>query len=41
MPLEETFLAFADLVRAGKVLYVGVSEWNAEQITRAPSSPGS
>jgi aryl-alcohol dehydrogenase-like predicted oxidoreductase len=33
-PLEETFLAFADLVRAGKVLYVGVSEWNAEQITR-------
>ncbi len=34
VPLEETFLAFADLVRAGKVLYVGVSEWNAEQITR-------
>jgi aryl-alcohol dehydrogenase-like predicted oxidoreductase len=32
-PLEETFLAFADLVRAGKVLYVGVSEWSAEQIT--------
>jgi aryl-alcohol dehydrogenase-like predicted oxidoreductase len=32
-PLEETFLAFADLVRAGKVLYIGVSEWNAEQIT--------
>jgi aryl-alcohol dehydrogenase-like predicted oxidoreductase len=31
--LEETFLAFADLVRAGKVLYIGVSEWNAEQIT--------
>src|SRR3712207_8112283 len=24
--------AFADLVRAGKVLYVGVSEWNAEEI---------
>jgi aryl-alcohol dehydrogenase-like predicted oxidoreductase len=24
--------AFADLVRMGKVLYVGVSEWNAEQI---------
>ncbi|MBV8933781.1 MAG: aldo/keto reductase, partial [Kutzneria sp.] len=35
VPLEETFLAFADLVRQGKVLYVGVSEWNAEQITRA------
>jgi len=34
VPLEETFLAFADLVRAGKVLYVGVSEWNAEQIAR-------
>jgi aryl-alcohol dehydrogenase-like predicted oxidoreductase len=31
-PLEETMLAFADLVRAGKVLYVGVSEWTAEQI---------
>src|SRR6478609_5027511 len=34
-PLEETMLAFADLVRRGKVLYVGVSEWNAEQIERA------
>jgi aryl-alcohol dehydrogenase-like predicted oxidoreductase len=34
VPLEETFLAFADLVRAGKVLYVGVSEWNADQIKR-------
>ncbi|MXQ53021.1 aldo/keto reductase family protein [Shimazuella alba] len=33
-PLEETMLAFADLVRQGKVLYVGVSEWTAEQITR-------
>jgi aryl-alcohol dehydrogenase-like predicted oxidoreductase len=33
-PLEETFLAFADLVRAGKVLYVGVSEWTADQITQ-------
>jgi aryl-alcohol dehydrogenase-like predicted oxidoreductase len=33
-PLEETMLAFADLVRAGKVLYVGVSEWSAEQIVR-------
>jgi aryl-alcohol dehydrogenase-like predicted oxidoreductase len=27
--------AFADLVRAGKVLYVGVSEWRAEQIEAA------
>ena len=33
-PLEETFLAFSDLVRQGKVLYIGVSEWNAEQIAR-------
>jgi aryl-alcohol dehydrogenase-like predicted oxidoreductase len=34
-PLEETMIAFADLVRQGKVLYVGVSEWTAEQIERA------
>ena len=27
--------AFDDLVRAGKVLYVGVSEWDADQIRRA------
>ena len=33
-PLEETFLAFSDLVRQGKVLYIGVSEWTAEEITR-------
>ncbi|CAB4537811.1 MAG: aldo/keto reductase [Actinobacteria bacterium] len=31
-PLEETMQAFADLVRQGKVHYIGVSEWNAEQI---------
>jgi aryl-alcohol dehydrogenase-like predicted oxidoreductase len=31
-PLEETMLAYADLVRQGKVLYVGVSEWTAPQI---------
>jgi aryl-alcohol dehydrogenase-like predicted oxidoreductase len=31
-PLEETFQAFADLVHQGKVLYVGVSEWTAEQL---------
>ena len=31
-PLEETMLAFADVVRQGKALYIGVSEWNAEQI---------
>ena len=34
-PLEETMRAFDDLVRQGKVLYVGVSEWTAEQIASA------
>ena len=34
-PLEETLSALNDLVRQGKVLYIGVSEWNSEQITRA------
>lgn len=34
-PLEETMQAFADVVRAGKALYIGVSEWTAEQITVA------
>ncbi|MEV4168961.1 aldo/keto reductase family protein [Nonomuraea sp. NPDC049709] len=34
-PLEETLKTFDDLVRQGKVLYVGVSEWNADQIARA------
>jgi aryl-alcohol dehydrogenase-like predicted oxidoreductase len=33
-PLEETMSAFADLVHRGKVLYLGVSEWTAEQIER-------
>ena len=31
-PLEETMQAFADVVRAGKALYIGVSEWTAEEI---------
>ncbi|MDT7774149.1 MAG: hypothetical protein QOC67_3073 [Pseudonocardiales bacterium] len=31
-PLEETMSVFADLVHSGKVLYIGVSEWNPEQI---------
>jgi aryl-alcohol dehydrogenase-like predicted oxidoreductase len=31
-PLEETIQAFADVVRQGKALYIGVSEWTAEQI---------
>jgi aryl-alcohol dehydrogenase-like predicted oxidoreductase len=34
-PLEETMLAYADLVRQGKALYIGVSEWRAEQIAAA------
>ncbi|NNU28536.1 aldo/keto reductase family protein [Isoptericola sediminis] len=31
-PLEETMQAFADIVRQGKALYIGVSEWSADQI---------
>ena len=31
-PLEETMQAFADIVRQGKALYIGVSEWTAGQI---------
>ncbi|SHG16308.1 Predicted oxidoreductase [Jatrophihabitans endophyticus] len=34
-PLEETMQAFADVVRAGKALYIGVSEWSAAQIRAA------
>ena len=34
-PLEETMQAFADVVRAGKALYIGVSEWTAEQLREA------
>lgn len=34
-PLEETLTAFEDLVRQGKVTYIGFSEWNAEQIQAA------
>jgi len=34
-PLEETMEAFADVVRQGKALYIGVSEWRAEDIRRA------
>ena len=33
-PLEETMEAFADVVRAGKAHYIGVSEWTADQIRR-------
>jgi len=34
-PLEETLRAFDDLVRQGKVMYVGVSEWRASEIEQA------
>lgn len=34
-PLEETMRAFEDIVRSGKALYIGVSEWSAEQIQAA------
>ncbi len=34
-PLEETILAMEDLIRAGKVIYWGVSEWPAPLIVRA------
>ena len=36
-PLEETLSAFDDLIRQGKVSYIGFSEWNAEQIKSALS----
>ena len=34
-PLEETLMAFNDLVRQGKILYYGVSQWSAGQIAHA------
>ena len=34
-PLEETMRAFDDLVRAGKVHYIGISEWSAAHIKDA------
>ncbi|WP_312151787.1 aldo/keto reductase, partial [Paenibacillus odorifer] len=34
-PIEETLRALDDLVRQGKVYYVGVSEWTAAQMTDA------
>ncbi|EFL09343.1 aldo/keto reductase [Streptomyces sp. AA4] len=33
--MAETFLALSDLVRQGKVRYVGTAEWTAEQLTQA------
>jgi len=34
-PVEETVCAFEDLIRQGKILYWGVSEWSAEQVVDA------
>lgn len=34
-PLEETCRVMDDAIRAGKILYWGVSEWNADQIAAA------
>jgi aryl-alcohol dehydrogenase-like predicted oxidoreductase len=34
-PLEETMQAFADIVRAGKAHYIGVSEWTPDEIRAA------
>jgi aryl-alcohol dehydrogenase-like predicted oxidoreductase len=34
-PVEESLSAFDDLIRAGKVHYIGFSEWNAAQISNA------
>ena len=39
-PLEETMQAFADVVRQGKALYIGVSEWTAEQISAGHDMAG-
>ena len=36
-PLEESLSAFDDLIRQGKVHYIGFSEWNAAQISSALS----
>jgi voltage-dependent potassium channel beta subunit len=35
VPMEETMYALDDLVRQGKILYAGVSEWSAAQIEKA------
>ncbi len=36
-PIDEVVQAFDDLIRQGKVLYIGVSEWKASQIADAVS----
>jgi aryl-alcohol dehydrogenase-like predicted oxidoreductase len=39
-PLEETMAALSEVVRAGKVRYIGFSEWTPEQIRRSLELPG-
>ena len=39
-PLEETMQAFADIVRAGKAHYIGVSEWTPDEIRRGVALAG-
>lgn len=34
VPMEETLFALDDLIRQGKILYAGVSEWSAAQIEK-------
>ncbi|MFC7958032.1 aldo/keto reductase family protein [Rhodococcoides kroppenstedtii] len=36
-PLEETIAAFGDVVQQGKAVYIGVSEWTADQLREAQS----
>jgi voltage-dependent potassium channel beta subunit len=38
VPVDETVRAYEDLIRQGKVLYWGTSEWTADQITSALSA---
>ncbi len=37
-PIEETMQTLSDMVAAGKILYIGVSEWSPVQITEAISA---
>ena len=39
-PLEETMEALTEVVQSGKALYIGFSEWNAEEIKRAVEMTG-
>jgi len=34
-PIEETLAAYQELIKQGKALYIGVSEWRAEEIAAA------